>query len=147
MNDNSMKYLMTEYHKSHVNRTNQIIHYFCVPIIFWSVTALLWLVKLPLVMNLAFVVGALLMLYYILKNIKVFSVMLVFTAVCLVLNYWLEINGMPLLIMAAVAFVAAWIVQFIGHQIEGKRPSFLKDLQFLLIGPAWVAFKFLNIKL
>ncbi|HDZ8845068.1 Mpo1-like protein [Aeromonas veronii] len=31
-----------------------------------------------------------------------------------------------------------WIAQFVGHKIEGKRPSFLADLQFLLIGPAWV---------
>jgi uncharacterized membrane protein YGL010W len=32
----------------------------------------------------------------------------------------------------------AWIGQFYGHKIEGKKPSFLKDLEFLLIGPLWV---------
>ena len=37
-----------------------------------------------------------------------------------------------------MVFVLAWIGQFIGHLIEGKRPSFFKDLQFLLIGPAWL---------
>ena len=35
-------------------------------------------------------------------------------------------------------FVLSWIFQFIGHKIEGKKPSFLKDLQFLLVGPAWL---------
>ncbi len=40
--------------------------------------------------------------------------------------------------MAAVLFVAAWIGQFIGHMIEGKRPSFFKDIQFLMIGPLWL---------
>jgi uncharacterized membrane protein YGL010W len=35
-------------------------------------------------------------------------------------------------------FVLAWIVQFYGHKIEGKKPSFLKDVQFLMIGPAWL---------
>jgi uncharacterized membrane protein YGL010W len=35
-------------------------------------------------------------------------------------------------------FIVAWIFQFIGHKIEGKKPSFFKDLQFLLIGPAWL---------
>jgi uncharacterized membrane protein YGL010W len=35
-------------------------------------------------------------------------------------------------------FAAAWVGQFKGHQIEGKKPSFLKDLQFLLVGPAWL---------
>jgi uncharacterized membrane protein YGL010W len=37
-----------------------------------------------------------------------------------------------------VLFIIAWIGQFYGHKIEGKKPSFFKDLQFLLIGPAWV---------
>lgn len=147
MHSDSMKNLMTEYHKSHINRTNQIIHYICVPIIFWSITAMLWVVKLPYVMNLAFVISGLLMLYYLLKSIKVFSTMLIFTAVCLAINYWLESMSMPLLTIAIVLFVAAWIGQFIGHNIEGKRPSFYKDLQFLLIGPAWVVFKFFNLKL
>ena len=147
MNSNSMKYLMTEYHKSHVNRTNQIIHYICVPLIFWSITAAFWTVKLPYVLNLAFIVAALLMLYYLFKSLKVFATMLVFTAACLSLSYWLESLSMPLLTIAIVVFVLAWIGQFIGHHIEGKRPSFYKDLQFLLIGPAWVVFKFFHIKL
>lgn len=98
-------------------------------------------------MNLAVVAMALLMLYYVLKSFKVFSVMLVFTVICLGLNYLIERQGWPLLTLAIVVFVAAWIGQFIGHQIEGKKPSFFKDLQFLLIGPAWVAFKFFNVKL
>lgn len=143
----SMKSLMTEYHKSHINRTNQIIHYICVPIIFWSITAALWVVKLPYVLNVAVVVSALLMLYYIVKSIKVFATMLIFTTACLALNYWLELMGLPLLTLALVLFVLAWIGQFIGHHIEGKRPSFFKDLQFLLIGPAWVVFKFFKLKL
>lgn len=147
MSDTSIKYLMTEYHKSHVNRTNQIIHYFCVPLIFWSISAALWTVKIPVVMNLSVVLMTLLMLYYALKSIKVFVTMLLFTLACLALNHWLESTGSPLLTVAIVIFVAAWIGQFIGHHIEGKRPSFFQDLQFLLIGPAWVVFKFFNIKL
>lgn len=142
-----IKQLMTEYHQSHVNRTNQIIHYFCVPLIFWSVTALLWCIKIPLVLNAAIVASALLMLYYLLKSLKVFATMLIFTAACLALNYWLEAAGLPLLWIAVGVFVVAWIGQFIGHQIEGKKPSFFKDLQFLLIGPAWVVFKFFGLKL
>jgi uncharacterized membrane protein YGL010W len=35
-------------------------------------------------------------------------------------------------------FIITWIFQFIGHTIEGQKPSFLKDLQFLLIGPIWL---------
>jgi len=143
----SMKSLMTEYHKSHINRTNQLIHYLCVPLIFWSISALLWLIKIPVVMNLALVVMTLLMIYYLFKSFKVFACMLIFSTACLALNYWFESKSMPLLWIAVAVFVLAWIGQFIGHHIEGKKPSFFKDLQFLLIGPAWVVFKFFKIKL
>jgi uncharacterized membrane protein YGL010W len=44
----------------------------------------------------------------------------------------------PLWLVSAIVFVVAWIGQFYGHKVEGKKPSFLKDIQFLLIGPAWL---------
>ena len=47
-------------------------------------------------------------------------------------------------------FVIAWIGQFLGHKIEGKKPAFFKDLQFLLIGPLWLLsfiYNKLNIKI
>ena len=47
----------------------------------------------------------------------------------------LEVN-IP--IFAIIVFVLAWVGQFIGHKIEGKKPSFIKDIQFLLIGPIWL---------
>ncbi|WP_154223871.1 DUF962 domain-containing protein [Marinicella rhabdoformis] len=143
---NSINYLLTEYHKSHLNRTNQLIHYVCVPVIFWSISAMLWLVKLPIIMNLAVASMALLMVYYLIKSVKVFAVMLIFSAGCLALNYYMEMQNLPLLWIAVIAFVIAWIGQFIGHHIEGKKPSFFQDLQFLLIGPAWVVFKFFGVK-
>ena len=49
-------------------------------------------------------------------------------------NYFIT----PLWIISLFVFVLAWIGQFIGHKIEGKKPSFLEDIQFLLIGPAWL---------
>lgn len=144
---NSIKQLLAEYHSSHLNRTNQLIHYLCVPLIFWTVTAFLWLIKIPFGLNLVYPVAVLLGIYYLLKSLKVFVVMTVFTTFCLLINYFMEQQGLPLLSVAIVVFILAWIGQFIGHKIEGKKPSFFKDLQFLLIGPAWVAFKFFNIKL
>ena len=44
----------------------------------------------------------------------------------------------PLYQVCVTVFVIAWIGQFIGHKIEGKKPSFFKDLQFLLVGPMWL---------
>jgi uncharacterized membrane protein YGL010W len=134
-----MQQLLNEYGQSHQNRTNKLIHYFAVPVIFWTVTAMLWSVKLPTpVYNLAIVATGLAAIYYISKDLVIALQMIVFTALCLLLNQWLENQGLPLLYIAIGLFVAAWIFQFIGHHIEGKKPSFFKDLQFLLVGPAWI---------
>jgi len=135
----SMQQLLDEYASSHQNKTNKLIHYFAVPIIFWSITALLWLVKIPYVENLAIVATILISFYYISKDLKVAIQMIIISMLCLLLNSWLEKTGMPLFYIAIGLFVIAWIFQFIGHNIEGKKPSFFKDLQFLLIGPAWIA--------
>ena len=45
---------------------------------------------------------------------------------------------MPLWASSLAIFVIAWVGQFIGHKIEGKKPSFFEDLQFLMIGPLWL---------
>ena len=134
----TMKQLLDEYASSHQNKTNKRIHYFCVPVIFWSITAMLWVVKIPVVENLAIVMTALISIYYISKDVLVTIQMIVFSVLCLLLNAYMEKSGLPLLWIAVILFVIAWVFQFIGHKIEGKKPSFFKDLQFLLIGPAWI---------
>ena len=50
----------------------------------------------------------------------------------------LAVTTAPLWQTSLIVFVVAWIGQFIGHKIEGKKPSFFKDLQFLLVGPMWL---------
>ena len=65
--------------------------------------------------------------------------MFVVGAIILWGNHLIEQNYQrPLWIFSVIIFVIAWIGQFIGHKIEGKKPSFVEDLQFLLIGPAWL---------
>ena len=77
------------------------------------------------------------LLFYLRLSFSMFLKILVFSIICLYGNYYL--GTVTNLFYASLAiFVIAWIGQFYGHKIEGKKPSFLKDLQFLLIGPAWV---------
>jgi uncharacterized membrane protein YGL010W len=75
--------------------------------------------------------------------------MLFVTAAIIAGNYYLaKADIAPLWLISILIFAVAWIGQFIGHNIEGKKPSFLKDLQFLLIGPMWLLsfiYKKLNI--
>jgi uncharacterized membrane protein YGL010W len=54
------------------------------------------------------------------------------------------IGPRDLMWLAIGAFVAAWIAQFVGHKIEGKKPSFLTDMAYLLIGPAWIVAKLMR---
>ena len=64
--------------------------------------------------------------------------MLAFTLACTFVATAIVQNGWNLWLISIGVFVAAWIGQFYGHKVEGKKPSFFKDLQFLLIGPAWL---------
>ncbi|MEQ6124202.1 Mpo1-like protein [Pseudotenacibaculum sp. MALMAid0570] len=140
-----------EYAVSHQNHTNQLIHYICVPAIFFSVIGLLMSIPTgfledtfglynPLLENWAVVVGILISIFYLRLGFWYFAQMIFFILLAIIGNYWLG-NNVNLLYASILIFVVAWIGQFYGHKVEGKKPSFIKDLQFLLIGPLWVVKK------
>ena len=120
-----------EYGESHQDHTNETIHWICVPLITWSVLAALWAVS-PAA---AYVGIALATAYYAWLSVQIAVGML---AVFALMVFPLTLLGSNVLAVAAVVFVVAWIGQFIGHAIEGKKPSFFEDLKFLLVGPAWL---------
>ncbi len=133
-----------EYAISHQNPTNKSIHYICVPAIFFSVVGMLMCVGLnvfdismPVIENLAFPVLLFVLIFYFRISVSMAIKMTFFSIVCFVVNFYISIYT-SLFVFSIVVFVIAWIGQFYGHKIEGKKPSFLKDLQFLMIGPAWV---------
>ncbi len=135
---------LTEYGESHQNSTNKAIHWICVPVIFFSIVGLLYAIKLPFFwnnhqLNVAMFVIAIVILYYAKLSPSLAIGMFVYCIVCLLLAHFVEVIGIiPLWQLSIIVFVLAWIGQFYGHKVEGKKPSFLKDLQFLLIGPAWL---------
>lgn len=135
---------LSEYGESHQDHTNKTIHWICVPSIFFSITGLLYSIKLPftisgITINVAMVVMILAVLYYFSLSRTLWIGMLLFAVFCLWLSNLVESSGiMPLWLFCVIIFVLAWIGQFYGHKIEGKKPSFFKDIQFLMIGPAWL---------
>jgi uncharacterized membrane protein YGL010W len=132
---------LDQYATSHQNRTNQIFHKVCVPLIFFSVLGMLWDWNVMGV-RLSYVFAILGMLFYVRLGLKASLLMLFQLAVCFaILTFWSEQAGSVFWPNLGI-FVVAWIGQFIGHKIEGKKPSFFEDLQFLFIGPLWV-FSFL----
>lgn len=137
-----------DYAVSHQNDTNQKIHYICVPAIFFSIVGMLMsiphtflqnLIGLdnPFIENWGTIALIFVLVFYIRLSFSTFLKMFVFSALCVIGNYYLG-NYTPLFFTSLAIFVLAWIGQFYGHHVEGMKPSFIKDLQFLLIGPAWV---------
>ena len=91
----------------------------------------------PIIVNWAVVVLIPVFIFYARLSIKVAILILFFSAICVFINYQIAIIA-NLWVVSVVIFAIAWVFQFYGHHLEGKKPSFLKDIQFLLIGPAWI---------
>jgi len=124
--------LFDQYGESHRNPVNKLIHWICVPLITFSLLGMLWAATPWLALGFT----ALSLLYYIRLSPKIAAGMLLLGGGMLSLLY-----AMPqaqVLVSSVVIFVLAWIGQFIGHKIEGKKPSFFDDLKFLLVGPIWL---------
>jgi uncharacterized membrane protein YGL010W len=127
---------LSEYSESHQNHTNQLLHRICVPAIFFSILGIFWSIPVGHT-NLAIIAIILAMFFYIRLGVKAVLLILPQVAISVsILYYWGQHSSTWQL--SLVIFIVAWIGQFIGHKIEGKKPSFFKDLQFLLIGPLWV---------
>ena len=135
---------LSDYGESHQNHTNKLIHWICVPAIFFSIVGFLFSIKLPfsvggIQLNLAMIVAILIVGYYFSLSKTLWIGMFLFIIICLLLCNIIEASGIiPLWLCCVIIFIAAWIGQFYGHKVEGKKPSFLKDIQFLMIGPAWL---------
>ena len=135
---------LDEYGESHKNETNKSIHWVCVPAIFFSIVGLLYSAKVPLRIeghhfNIAMFAILLITLYYLRLSLSLGVGMFLFGILCLFLCHLIEkYVPVSLWLICVIIFVIAWIGQFYGHNIEGKKPSFLKDIQFLLIGPMWL---------
>lgn len=134
--------LLAEYGESHQNKTNIWIHAIAVPSIFWVTVALIWSIPTPEAIAFFNVTWAHVLIipvlyYYFLLSGPIGAAMTLLSIVTFVTIDWVALSGIVVWQFSLAVFVVMWILQFIGHHIEGKKPSFLKDLQFLLVGPAW----------
>ena len=124
--------LLAQYSESHLNPTNEVIHFVCVPVIVFTLLGLLW--SMHWVLAILVTIAAL--VYYV-KLSKPFAVGMALMSGAMLLLL-AALPDQVILPLSIAIFVLAWVGQFIGHQIEGKKPSFLEDVRFLLIGPLFV---------
>lgn len=137
--------LLNQYGESHQNKTNKLIHWIFVPLIYVSVIGLLWCIKLgdALILgtqlNAAMLISTLVMIYYFKMNFRLAIGMLLLTVLSFFFSEAIEliVFGRLWMVMLGI-FIISWVFQFIGHGIEGKKPSFAQDLQFFLVGPMWI---------
>ena len=136
---------LSEYGSSHENPTNKLLHWICVPPIVLSVMGLLWSAPVPAAfsavsvwLNWATLAAAAAVVYYVVLSPSLALGVLGAFVVLLAITQWLAHLPWPLWLTSLAIFVVAWLGQFVGHAVEGRRPSFFKDLQFLLIGPLWL---------
>ncbi len=124
--------LLGEYSESHRNPVNKRIHWICVPLILFSTLGLLWWVHPYLSLGLI----AFSIVWYLRLSVPLALGMAVITGLMATV-LWYTPRDVMLWVSAGV-WIAAWITQFIGHEIEGKKPSFFRDIFFLLVGPMWL---------
>ncbi|MCB9186111.1 MAG: DUF962 domain-containing protein [Flavobacteriales bacterium] len=143
--------LLGEYRESHQNETNQFIHNIFVPLIFLSAIGMLWDIKLPIALdflggdplNVAMIVAVFVFAYYLSISFAVAVGIMSVTAVGMIFCY-LYSGSVSIWKFSLAIFAISWVFQLVGHKIEGKKPSFFKDLEFFLVGPMWVLVKLYN---
>jgi uncharacterized membrane protein YGL010W len=135
-----------EYGECHHNSVNEVIHWICIPAIMLSVLGLLWSIPMPAswgslsdYVNVAtlFLVGSLIFYFRLSPTLAAGMLAIAVLFLALIIGYG-RAGWTPVWSVALGIFVVAWILQFVGHKIEGKKPAFFQDLQFLLIGPLWL---------
>jgi uncharacterized membrane protein YGL010W len=134
-----------EYGRSHADPTNKLLHWICVPLIVLSLAGVVWSIPVPEVfsavspwLNWATLGAVLALVYYASLSLRLaMGIAIAFAVMFTIVNALAELPW-PLWMTSLAIFIAAWVGQFAGHAVEGTRPSFFKDLQFLMIGPLWL---------
>ena len=126
--------LLAHYGENHQNPRNEVIHFIAIPLIALSLLGMLYALH-PYV---AYAFLAASMVYYVRLSMVFFASMALFSAAMLAIVVAL---GQQVLPISIAIFVGAWVLQFIGHKIEGKKPSFFEDVQYLWVGPLFVLAK------
>ena len=133
---------LSQYGAYHRDTRNLATHVVGVPMI---VVAVVTLLSRPgfggglLMLSPAVVAAVAATVFYVVLDVRFGVVMGVLLAAAILLGRWFA--GLPTLTWLASGvglFVVGWIIQFVGHHYEGRKPAFVDDVVGLLIGPLFV---------
>ncbi|TMH06340.1 MAG: DUF962 domain-containing protein [Betaproteobacteria bacterium] len=123
--------LLRRYGEFHRHPVNKAIHWVCVPLIVWSVLGMIWAAS-PVAAYIA--IGAAIAFYLWMSPPLALGMLAVIAAMV----WTLAMLGARALVVSIAIFVIAWIGQFVGHLMEGRKPAFLEDVRSFLAAPAWL---------
>ena len=136
---------LTQYAAYHRDRRNIATHFVGIPMIVLALAVLLsrpaWMVAaLPMPLSPAWVLFVVATLYYLVLDVSLGLMMVVFSALCLACGQWLAAQSTLAWLATGVGlFVVGWVLQFVGHMAyEHRKPAFVDDVIGLLIGPLFV---------
>ncbi|ASD69024.1 DUF962 domain-containing protein [Pseudoalteromonas piscicida] len=142
---NKLETLLSQYAMYHRSKKNILTHFFGIPLIVIAVVGMTFIPLFDIsgvTITLAALIGGVLCGYYLMLSLvfglMMSAIMLAFYFLVLTLNPLIINAGVMTVLFWAGVFFVGWVLQFIGHYFEGKKPAFVDDLIGLAIGPLFV---------
>lgn len=135
--------LLSQYAAYHRDRRNIVTHFVGIPLIVFAVCVLLSRPSFAVggfALTPIWIVWALATAWYLTRGQFVLGVATsALNFVCLLLAQPLAAGSTAAwLAWGLGVFVLGWVIQFVGHYYEGRKPAFVDDLVGLLVGPMFV---------
>lgn len=126
----------------HRDRRNINTHFIGIPMIVLGVAILLARAGITiggLTITPAFAVAIMAALYYLNLDIRYGIAMSVALAVCVAIAQAVAEQDRTVWLASGLGlFGLGWVLQFVGHVYEGRKPAFVDDVMGLAIGPLFV---------
>jgi uncharacterized membrane protein YGL010W len=133
---------LSHYALYHRDERNIMTHYVGIPLIVIAIFSLLWLPLFTLqgiTVTPALVLFMATMVFYFRLDLRFGLLMLAFSGGCLWAASELAAQTVFIWLSSAITlFVVGWILQFVGHYYEGKKPAFVDDIVGLFVGPLFI---------
>ncbi|WP_146645568.1 DUF962 domain-containing protein [Labilithrix luteola] len=133
---------LSNYADYHRDRRNIATHFVGIPMIVFGIEAFLARPALPLggtSVSVAMVATLLAMVFYFVLDRRFGVAMTAFFGASFWLGSVIAAQSTTLWLVGATSlFLGGWVIQFVGHYFEGKKPAFVDDLIGLLVGPLFI---------
>ncbi|MCP2075537.1 UNVERIFIED_ORG: putative membrane protein YGL010W [Pseudomonas lini] len=133
---------LSQYAAYHRDPRNIASHFIGIPLIFVAVAVLLSRPGWPMgaiLLSPALLVAAASAWFYLRLELRLGVLMTVLLGLAVWLGQTLAGQSTSVWLGSGLGmFVVGWVIQFVGHYYEGRKPAFVDDLTGLIVGPLFV---------